>query len=300
MISARGKQIPKFEATLDENGEKPQTPLGHFADGDWLCPTCGDHCFKKTVVCRSCGTPKSFAGMGGKAMGGEGIAMNPFFAMTQAWGASNEKPGDWMCPSCGDLQFARNAECRKCATPKPVVSSNGQAAKVGDWICPSCQDVQFAKNTECRKCGTPKPDDADSQIPRGVGSPNGQVGQPGDWICPNEDCKDVQFAKNSLCRKCGTGKPMDADLHFKGARVAPKGLGKGFGKAAPPMIGMMQMFGYGGYPVMKGFGKATSNGQRFKPGDWICPSCGDMQFEKNAACRKCNTPKPAGRTSPYW
>ena len=28
------------------------------------------------------------------------------------------KPGDWCCPSCGDLQFAKNAECRRCGTSK--------------------------------------------------------------------------------------------------------------------------------------------------------------------------------------
>ncbi|CAE8581215.1 unnamed protein product, partial [Polarella glacialis] len=31
------------------------------------------------------------------------------------------RPGDWDCPKCGDLQFARNAECRKCgALPRSV------------------------------------------------------------------------------------------------------------------------------------------------------------------------------------
>merc|ERR1712110_1185560 len=29
----------------------------------------------------------------------------------------------------------------------------------GDWACPSCSDIQFARNTVCRKCGTPKPTD---------------------------------------------------------------------------------------------------------------------------------------------
>merc|ERR1719343_1285357 len=31
----------------------------------------------------------------------------------------NAKPGDWICPGCLDLQFARNANCRKCGTPNP-------------------------------------------------------------------------------------------------------------------------------------------------------------------------------------
>lgn len=32
---------------------------------------------------------------------------------------SNMKPGDWTCPQCGDLQFARNSSCRMCSAPKP-------------------------------------------------------------------------------------------------------------------------------------------------------------------------------------
>jgi hypothetical protein len=28
-------------------------------------------------------------------------------------------PGDWNCPSCGDHQFARNQQCRKCGAPNP-------------------------------------------------------------------------------------------------------------------------------------------------------------------------------------
>mmetsp|Transcript_67618 Transcript_67618/g.218630 ORF Transcript_67618/g.218630 Transcript_67618/m.218630 type:complete len:207 (-) Transcript_67618:236-856(-) len=27
--------------------------------------------------------------------------------------------GDWYCPGCGDLQFARNLECRRCGTANP-------------------------------------------------------------------------------------------------------------------------------------------------------------------------------------
>jgi len=75
------------------------------------------------------------------------------------------KPGDWHCPSCGDLQFARNQECRKCNTPRPdegdleefAPGKGGKGGKPGDWHCPSCGDLQFARNQECRKCKTPRP-----------------------------------------------------------------------------------------------------------------------------------------------
>merc|ERR1739848_366141 len=34
-------------------------------------------------------------------------------------GPPNRLPGDWDCPKCGDLVFARNSACRICGTPKP-------------------------------------------------------------------------------------------------------------------------------------------------------------------------------------
>jgi len=81
------------------------------------------------------------------------------------------KPGDWHCPSCGDLQFARNQECRKCNTPRPdegdleefAPGKGGKGGKPGDWHCPSCGDLQFARNQECRKCKTPRPDEGDPE-----------------------------------------------------------------------------------------------------------------------------------------
>merc|ERR1712012_308016 len=70
--------------------------------------------------------------------------------------------GDWTCPACGDLQFARNNVCRKCSTPKNADEAAATAAAGGirpdgDWTCPQCGDLQFARNTVCRKCKTPKP-----------------------------------------------------------------------------------------------------------------------------------------------
>jgi len=36
-------------------------------------------------------------------------------------GGAQIPAGDWLCPGCGDQQFARNAQCRRCGTPKPMV-----------------------------------------------------------------------------------------------------------------------------------------------------------------------------------
>jgi len=34
--------------------------------------------------------------------------------------AMETRAGDWDCPQCGDHQFARNSECRRCRAPKPL------------------------------------------------------------------------------------------------------------------------------------------------------------------------------------
>jgi hypothetical protein len=65
---------------------------------------------------------------------------------------------------CDDLQFARNAKCRRCATPKPteaalkIAEARRQTRDVAtDWTCTLCDDLQFARNAKCRRCGAAKP-----------------------------------------------------------------------------------------------------------------------------------------------
>lgn len=246
--------------------------------GDWNCPSCGDLQFERNQACRKCGCPKpalpppSLPPNRSQALPPPSLPPNRAQASPLAFAASGNPmaPEDWICSNCGDHQFARNLACRKCAAPKPTMSTNNQASKLGDWICPNpaCRDVQFEKNRMCRRCSTPKPQSAQmaagSQAHplhggyRGAGLPlysasarpvysgTGPI-RPGDWQCPNPQCKDVQFERNTACRLCGAQRP----------------------------------------PV-------ASNKQVFKTGDWICPNpeCKDVQFERNTNCRRCGAAKP--------
>merc|ERR1719491_2392931 len=87
-------------------------------EGDWMCASCGDHQFARNVACRKCGAARpdgagcAGGGMGGGMAGGMGGGMG-------GMGGSGMKEGDWMCASCGDHQFARNVECRKCGAARP-------------------------------------------------------------------------------------------------------------------------------------------------------------------------------------
>lgn len=89
-----------------------------FMPGDWMCPQCNDHVFARNSACRRCGATKpdnptdpsaaaaAFASSGGGLSRGGGSQRV-------------SQPGDWTCPQCKDLQFARNKQCRMCRCPRP-------------------------------------------------------------------------------------------------------------------------------------------------------------------------------------
>ncbi|KAK3247791.1 hypothetical protein CYMTET_42724 [Cymbomonas tetramitiformis] len=195
------------------------------------------------------------------------------------------RAGDWLCPGCNDLQFARNIKCRRCGESRPTDAGDLPAThnvREGDWTCPGCSDHQFARNTNCRRCGHPRDTTAaapqatataggnareSSNIGGGVGrGGNGGGGgggnsrmRPGDWVCGQ--CGDLQFARNARCRQCGSGKPGGAGAAAPGS-PAPTGNSSNYA------------------PVMR-------------DGDWMCGGCGDHQFARNTSCRRCGGPRPS-------
>jgi len=309
--------------------------------GDWTCPNCGDHVFARNSACRRCGTPKpvpnavvggAYARVfgGGCAGGGygQGFLAEPQQLLPGGGGDADMRPGDWFCPSCGDLQFARNSSCRRCGAMRPAgggapmprseqadfssyqtamqayygapaastqalgpATNINQEVRQGDWICPACGDHQFARNDSCRRCSKPKPsggiyedelptdlrytprrssvDDAPAAFAhRAVANGGGGAGgspqatpRAGDWHC--ESCGDLQFARNPSCRRCGALRPPGIDGHrgdrAGGCRAAP---------SEPQIIDV-------------------------RAGDWTCPNCGDHVFARNNACRRCDTPRPS-------
>ena len=113
--------------------------------------------------------------------------------------------------------------------------------------------------------------------------------KPGDWNC--KACGDLQFARNTKCRpwlesvgiegrtgcfgrlcpplrcrRCGAPKPSQEELD-----------------AAPPA----QV-------------KMAPNGRPMRPGDWLCPNCGDHNFARNPQCRKCGRETKMSQKDPVW
>jgi len=261
--------------------------------------------------------------------------------------AMQMQPGDWYCPACGDHQFARNTACRRCGAAKSedgVVdfsadaadlkahTTGGQQTRAGDWICPCCSDLQFARNTACRQCGAPKPEEGGCKgggyqggsfqaggyqgggkgggiIPpmmNGGGGCGGGMspaimnGKPGDWLCPS--CGDHQFARNTVCRRCSAPRPDNAGMGGGGGgngmntQMMQSMIMQQMMAMQHMMPGMGNMMGGGGKGggckggACKGGGKGGK--QERKPGDWDCPGCQDLQFARNTQCRMCGTPKP--------
>jgi hypothetical protein len=71
------------------------------------------------------------------------------------------KPGDWMCNSCNNINFAARTACRNCGVPNPVPTRINTPAQIspkpGDWKCSSCPQTNFGSRIVCRACGAGRP-----------------------------------------------------------------------------------------------------------------------------------------------
>nr|CAD1832642.1 unnamed protein product [Ananas comosus var. bracteatus] len=101
--------------------------------------------------------------------------------------------GDWLCPNCNFLNFARNLRCLECKEngPKRVDFGNAEM-KLGDWTCPECQFMNFARNKKCFRCLEPRPK---------------RPLNPGEWECPS--CDYLNFRRNKVCLKCNCNRPEE-------------------------------------------------------------------------------------------
>merc|ERR1719335_1360732 len=106
---------------------------------------------------------KGKGGMSGMGCGKPGCQ---WCAKGDCWGGAGIqkgsclKVGDWICPGCGDHQFAKNELCKQCSTPRPTEGISKKPSttpvRTGDWICTACGDHQFAKNDTCKQCRRPR------------------------------------------------------------------------------------------------------------------------------------------------
>ncbi|GKV07631.1 hypothetical protein SLEP1_g19378 [Rubroshorea leprosula] len=85
---------------------------------------------------------------------------------TRSFGKNIEmKRGDWICPRCNFMNFARNMKCLECEEARPKRQLTG-----GEWECPQCAFYNYARNTICLICDCKQPGDIS------LGGTNSQTG----------------------------------------------------------------------------------------------------------------------------
>ncbi|XP_061372517.1 zinc finger protein VAR3, chloroplastic [Gastrolobium bilobum] len=62
------------------------------------------------------------------------------------------KRGDWICPRCNFMNFARNVKCLECEEARPKRQLAG-----GEWECPQCDFHNYGRNMTCLRCDCKRP-----------------------------------------------------------------------------------------------------------------------------------------------
>ncbi|KAF7139632.1 hypothetical protein RHSIM_Rhsim07G0183400 [Rhododendron simsii] len=64
------------------------------------------------------------------------------------------KKGDWLCPKCDFMNFAKNTVCLQCDAKRPK-----RQLLPGEWECPQCNFLNYRRNMVCFQCEHNRPPD---------------------------------------------------------------------------------------------------------------------------------------------
>ncbi|XP_072975920.1 uncharacterized protein [Typha angustifolia] len=64
------------------------------------------------------------------------------------------KKGDWLCPKCDFMNFAKNTVCLQCDAKRPK-----RQLLPGEWECPRCNFLNYRRNMACFHCEHKRPPD---------------------------------------------------------------------------------------------------------------------------------------------
>ncbi|CAK9149620.1 unnamed protein product [Ilex paraguariensis] len=64
------------------------------------------------------------------------------------------KKGDWLCPKCDFMNFAKNTVCLQCDAKRPK-----RQLLPGEWECPQCNFLNYRRNMVCFHCEHNRPPD---------------------------------------------------------------------------------------------------------------------------------------------
>ncbi|XP_058076821.1 uncharacterized protein LOC131225316 [Magnolia sinica] len=136
------------------------------------------------------------------------------------------KKGDWLCPKCDFMNFAKNTVCLQCDAKRPK-----RQLLPGEWECPECNFLNYRRNMACFHCEHKRPPDEfmENQIqakPRGprTGLERG-ARIPGvsdawnfDFDDNESDGADVAAFEFADSPRMGDGSPSDAPAYTRSSR----------------------------------------------------------------------------------
>eukprot|EP00954_Amorphochlora_amoebiformis_P025532 1373685-Amorphochlora_amoeboformis.AAC.1 len=212
---------------------------------------------------------------------------------------ANFKMGDWMCPLCGahnyrcvciqhfDVpvylirHFCRSKRnCFKCGGGKPATEGRN-GIRPGDWMCPSCGAHNFKDKISCFSCTARKafvPQMGQfSGLEMGIHSYLPANFKPGDWMCGQ--CGAHNYQSRTACYKCNNDKPSQAE-QMQANQVQ--------------QVSQLMMAQPNIYQVQALLAQASLQPRlphNFRPGDWMCGSCGAHNYRSRESCFKCNARK---------
>lgn len=179
--------------------------------------------------------------------GGMSGWMGGFGAMYGSSPAKGERENnDWWCP-CGELNFAKNTDCRACGTPRDL--SKGKGAM------PTAQSFLGGKDVE------------DSVAQKFMGMP--------------PELQEKVISKGTL----NDARNPTAVLKSRMNQVQQDHWGDMYSSGGMDPWSMMASMG-GGWGSWGGGGGSKQGNVKADSNDWWC-DCGEMNFAKNANCRAC-------------
>ncbi|XP_020244283.1 ranBP2-type zinc finger protein At1g67325 isoform X2 [Asparagus officinalis] len=206
---------------------------------------------------------------------------------------------DWVCPSCGNVNFSFRTTCNmhNCSQSRPADHNTKFAPKaphVPPAYASSAGGYMGAAAPSSMYLGAP---------PYASSLHNGPALSPYNLRFPGNSAYPFDYGNRSV------GSPY-GPLHMSGPSYSSgsvMGAGGMYG-----MSPMMDRYGLGlpmmthgamgprpgAYPEESSQKKAAGAGRE---DDWNCPSCGNLNFAFRTVCnmRKCNTPRPGSQGSKF-
>ena len=214
---------------------------------DWHCE-CGMQNFAQRKDCFGCMKPRT------SISAGDHVTMNVTEqARTMVRVSVEQRPGDWLCPSCRGLNFTSRKFCFRCNTAKTAndqssLKDKGSSALnfAAKRLC-KCGRVNKGNQDECFACRAKLPEVEDNSINQrhSLNTRAAQnTGRPGDWLCV---CGYLNYRSRASCNKCALPQ-SSATTHISSASSSIS-----------------------------------------VHGEWTC-KCGALNFSRRNDCFKCSAP----------